>query len=208
MIKRTLVVSCVLALVMLAAPSRALAVGWDDLWDYLDQLSGPGPFHGKGAAAIQIACIEGGRANLLRSPSSPDGIVPCLFVDFRALSVEPKDPFDEVTAKLTDIGVSWHLQRYFEYGAGIGMARFNSKGITTTNFTLTYLRLGVKPLVLIPRWRDSKRAAAVKYFYRHTIRFGEISAADFGVVDPWREGTEVLKSNGVLVDVYQLATGR
>src|SRR5687767_11806956 len=99
MTKRTLVVWCVVAAAMLSGASPAYA-GFDDWWDYLDQLSGPGPFKGLPVLAATIGCRQDGAWQFSRAVSDPRRTDPCLYVDFRSLSVEPKGPYNKVTAKL------------------------------------------------------------------------------------------------------------
>lgn len=209
MTRRILGMAC-LAIVLLGVPARVEALGWRDVWDALDALSGPGPFDGNPGVAATVLCFTNdGEVSWFATVPEPDQKHPCLYVDFRAVSVGPKAPYDTVTAALTETGFTWEIWHFLEYGAGVGTARFESKGIVTNNFTFTPVRIVFKPLRLIPKWKHSQRAASLKYFIRETVRFGKLTGNNFGVPrESLDVGTEGLTSAGVVVDVVQLIRGK
>ena len=70
MTKRLLVVAWLVAAGVAAFPSRAAAGALDDLWDVLDNLSGPGPFSGWFATG-KVACWEDGEKKVTRAMAEP-----------------------------------------------------------------------------------------------------------------------------------------
>ena len=210
MIKRTLVMSCVFAAVMLGC-TRPAHAGIDDWWDYLDQLSGPGPFYGGPAIGATIGCWEDGRFEWRRA-IEPRRFSPCVYWDWRELSAPAKAPFAEVSANLLDSGVSFHISPYFEYGVGIGWAHFATSVRDTKfavdNFTITPARLVFRPLRAIPEWRANPRAGFLQIVVRDTVRFGRLTSADFGAPnDPWSTGTEHLTGVTLVIDVLTALRG-
>jgi hypothetical protein len=185
----------------------------DDIWDIIDALSGPGPFKGGPVMAATINCWEDGEARFTRQMSNPDRLDPCLFVDFRDMYVEPNGRFGTVTAKMLESGLSFEQYRFLELGVGVGVAFFSTTVAGTdynvTNFTVTPVRVTLKPLRLLRRWRDNTRAGFLQVHVRGTVRFGEIDGSDFGApADTFRAGTEFLRGAGLMIDVLQAVRGR
>ena len=215
MTKRLLVCACLIMASVAAFPSDA-AAGLDDIWDVLDQLSGPGPFKGGPILAATIGCregrAEGGAWKFTRATTNPGKLDPCIFAEFRDLHVEPEGPFSRVTAKLVETGVSFQQYPVLDIGAGLGVAYFattvGGRDFNVTNFVLTPVRVVVKPL-RIGRWEDNPRAGALQVHFRATVRFGDIDGADFGVpASTFKAGTEVLRGVGVVIDLLQAVRGR
>ena len=209
MTKRTVVGVCVLA-AMMALPCRAEAKGLDDLWDVLDNLSGPGPFSGIPVATGKFLCWEGGVRKVTTSMSNPRPSDPCLYFEFRHLKAEPNVRYEEVTATLAGVGVTYHVLKVFEVGASGGIAVFKTT-VGNTDFTvknpIISPRLVFKPLRLVPKWRDSSRAGFLQMHYRPTIRFGKIDGSDFGVpASTFSAGTEFMPKgySYVVVDLFDL----
>src|SRR5215207_3365602 len=105
MTKRMLVVAGLVAATVAGVPSTASSKGLDDIWDIVDALSGPGPFKGGPVIAATIGCRQGRAWRFTPAMSDPDRNVPCLYVDFRDLAVEPEAPYARVTAKIVETGV-------------------------------------------------------------------------------------------------------
>lgn len=209
--KRMLVVAGLIAAAV-GFPSSVAARGLDDIWDIVDALSGPGPFQGGPTLAATITCWEDGAVRFTHAMSNPDRLDPCLYVDFRDLDVYPKGPFGRVTAKFVETGVSFEQFRVLEVGAGLGVAFFsttvNEKDFNVTNFTVTPIRVVVRPL-RVGRWADNPRAGALQVHVRATVRFGDIDGASFGASpSAFRAGTEVLRGVGLVFDVLQAVRGR
>jgi hypothetical protein len=221
---RTSAVVCALAAVfVLGLPAPAQAK-WAEWWDYLDQLSGPGPFHGGPTISATIVCWHkppdranaAREANFKRAAANP-WYDPCLFADWRHLDARPASPFGYTAADLIDFGVSLQISPFFEFGAGVGFAHFNTyydgveKPFGVTSPTLTPFRVVVKPLKLFRKtWRDDPRWGALQFVVRDTIRFGRLTGADFGAPSStWESGTEYLRGRySILLDILQAAKQR
>jgi hypothetical protein len=195
-----------IAALLAGTPQPSEAKGW---WDHLEQLSGPGPFSGPPGVAASIVCFKDGRATI-KAMDKPTKADPCLYVDYREMSVKAKDPYPEVTAKLTEAGLSFELFSILELGAGMGVARFGTEGVpTTTNFIATPLRIVVKPLRIVPKWRANKNAGFLQVIVKDTVRFGRLTGANFGVAPEVLDvGAETLWSLSTIIDVMQLIRGR
>lgn len=207
MTKRILIVAGIVAASVAGFPSSASA-GLDDIWDIVDALSGPGPFKGGPVMAATIGCRQGRAWRFTPAMSDPGRNVPCLYVDFRDLAVEPKGPYARVTAKMVETGVSFTQHRALELGAGLGVAYFattvSGTDYNVTNFTVTPIRVVFKPLRLMPQWRAEPRAGFLQVHYRGTVRFGDIDGSDFGApASTFRAGTEYLNGAGLVIDVLQ-----
>jgi hypothetical protein len=210
MTKRLIVVVWLLAASVLAFP-RDAAAGLDDLWDVLDNLSGPGPFSGIPVLTGKFVCWEDGVRKVRTSMLDPDLSDPCLYFEVRRLKAEPDIRYEEVTATLAGIGVTYHVLKVFEVGASGGFAVFkttvDNSDYTVKNFVISP-RLVFKPLrAFVPKWRNSSRAGALQMHYRPTIRFGEIDGADFGApASTFSAGTEFMPKGGsfIVVDLFDL----
>lgn len=202
--KRMMVVSCVVAAVMLSCVSPAYA-GLDDWWDYLDQLSGPGPFHDGPALGAEVGCWDGG-SFVWRRPIKESRFKTCVYWDWRELTAPPRAPFAEVSANLIDSGVSFHFNEYFEYGAGLGWAHFattvKDNKLSVNNLTVTPVRVVFRPLRAFPRLRSKSKAGFLQVVIRDTVRVGRLTSADFGAPsDPWSSGTEHLAGATLVIDL-------
>jgi hypothetical protein len=200
MTQRFVVMAC-LVMVVLGCHTNAEALGWRDVWDTLDSLSGPGPFSGAQVATGKINCWENGELKV--KVLNPDRNDPCLYFELRYLQVDPDGTYQKVTATLAGAGVSFELLKVFEVGASVGLAYFstevgNSK-YHVVNPTLSP-RLVFKPLRLVPKWRENRRAGFLQMHYRPTIRFGHIDGSDFGVpAGTFSADTEFLNGGSLIV---------
>ena len=187
-----------------------LACGWkpaearNPFLDWMEELSGPGPFRGWGGFVATI-CFGGER---FPGRYSEDIKKPCAYFDFRKLEAEENDnflEFGEVGATAYDFGATWQLYRPIELGVGMGFVRFAANDVSTTRMTLTAPRLVIKPLLLIPGssgW--GKWTTILKLYARENIILGNLQATDFGVA-PGRSTFNVdndkVTSFGVLFDL-------
>jgi hypothetical protein len=196
---------------LLVAPGDAAAKGLGDIWDVLDNLSGPGPFSGVPVVTGKFPCWEDGVKKVRTSMVDPDLSDPCLYFEFRRLKAEPDVRYQEVTATLATVGVTYHLLKAFEVGASGGVAVFRTT-VGNTDYTVKNAiispRLVFKPLrAFVPKWRNSSRAGALQMHYRPTIRFGKIDGSDFGVpASTFSSGTEFMPKgySYVVIDVFDL----
>ncbi|HEV3215741.1 MAG TPA: hypothetical protein VGZ27_08460 [Vicinamibacterales bacterium] len=197
--------AALITIVLLLFPPPASA-GWDDVWDYLDALSGPGPFTGNPGIPFYPICWDHDKAKVFTYLPDADSKYPCLYVDVRALSVGARAPYDAVTVKLIDAGATWHPYKFLDIGAGGGFNRFRSKDIITYRFSVTPLRVVVTPLATLT---SSPRARALQYFVRETVMFGHLTGDNFGAPrGALNVGAEKLTSAGFLIDFSQLILGR
>lgn len=209
--KRLIVGVWLVAAGILAFPCGAAAKGLDDLWDVLDNLSGPGPFSGVPVATGKFVCWEGGVQKVRTSMVNPKPSDPCLYFEFRHLKADPDVRYEEVTATLAGVGVTFHVLKAFEVGASGGIAVFKTT-VGNTDYTVKNAivspRLVFKPLrAFVPKWRDSSRAGFLQMHYRPTIRFGKIDGSDFGVpASTFSAGTEFMPKgySYVVIDVFDL----
>ena len=183
------------------------------IWDILEELSGPGPFHtDKGNVLVSGFCQGLIKNGLEHEPATPFGIpskvrqfkpgspadvrnaaplvdilpnTPCFFVDFRTLATDPdEDNFTkEVHAKALEAGVTFPVRTQLEIGAGVGFIRFTTGDVVTPRFTMTPLRVVFKPLLLFPKLRENHRYAFLKYYVKETVIVGRLRGKDFDVAD-------------------------
>ena len=211
MTKRLLVVAWLLVASVAGFPSRSAAAGLDDLWDVLDNLSGPGPFSGIPVLTGKFTCWEDGVKKVRTSMLDPDLSDPCLYFEVRRLKADPDIRYEEVTATLAGVGVTYHVLKVFEVGASGGVAVFKTT-VGNTDYTVKNAiispRVVFKPLrAFVPKWRDNSRAGALQMHYRPTIRFGKIDGSDFGVAaSTFSAGTEFMPKGGsfIAVDLFDL----
>lgn len=206
MTKRMLAGAWLVISSIVGLPSGAAAAGLDDIWDIVDALSGPGPFVGGPVLAATIPCWQGRTVSILTTPSNPGRKDPCLYVEFRDMYVEPKGPYNRVTAKFVETGLTFQQHAALDVGAGVGVAFFSTTvggtDYNVRNFVITPARVIVKPLRL---FIDNPRAGALQVHFRATLRFGDIDGSDFGApASTFRAGTEVLRGVGAVIDVWQL----
>jgi hypothetical protein len=206
MTKRMLVIAGLVVSVA-GFPSHASAA-WGDLWDVLDNLSGPGPFHGQPVATGKIVCWRDGEPDVKRAGAGLDRNDPCLYFEFRRLHVHPQAPYSEVWAKMFGLGVEFQQTPWLDIGASAGTARFattvGTADFTVTNFVVSP-RLVFKPLRVF--WPNKRRLGFLQMHYRPTIRFGQVDGSDFGVpASTFSAGTEFMPKGGswIVVDVFEL----
>jgi hypothetical protein len=210
MTKRMLFGVCVLV-AMMAQPHRVEARGLDDLWDVLDNLSGPGPFSGWFVTG-KVACWEDGEKKVTKALSNPNPTDLCLYLEFHRLHADAKAPYPRVNATIPAAGLSVPLNRFFEVGASVGRAYFkvpDSEDLGATNWVVTP-RLVIKPLRIFGRWKDNPRAGFLQMQYRPMVRFGDINGANFGAPpETFSSGTEVLWRSGsyVVFDIFEALRG-
>lgn len=207
-------VTAVLAIVLFtAAPAEA---NW---WDWIHQLSGPGPSDSRGNALATICFGAADRG---------DARVLCPFIDVRRFVTRPEDNFpNRVEFEAFDFGVTWMLaKRRVELGAGAGFMRFHSEDriadrgeITTTKLTFNAPRVVVVPLAFLApdaslrplRSGRARLLRLLKVYARLNVIPGTIDATDFGV--PLGSGSgestfsaknDVVLSHGFIIDIGEL----
>src|SRR5262249_21343132 len=138
-----------------------------NIWDWIHEMSGPGPYdaYGQTVKNFMVSLCPGPIEEhpvvgiFSRELTADPGIKPrpCFFVDKRWVRYDPlkqKGNFPtEVDLNATDFGISWQFASYqrAEFGVGAGWATFNGlDGVSRRKFTLTLPRIIVMPLALIP----------------------------------------------------------
>jgi hypothetical protein len=202
-----------ITIVLLLFPPPASA-GWDDVWDYLDALSGPGPFDARGNVTVSGICpatmapekSEAKIARFLGRGTVNKRKIPCAFIDFRRFVADPKLPYSRVDASLIDIGLTWQVVHPIEVGFAATRFHFKTTSVPPINeWDLTPIRLVVRPLALFPVWRDKKAAGTLKWFIQATFRHKHLTGQSFGVPDSvFHSNFDVLTSSGFIIDLGQL----
>jgi hypothetical protein len=202
------------ALRVVCLTAGLLIGGWQSaeagLIDWMEELSGPGPFTGYGGITATICDFRESPGALRLGQTKP-----CFFVDYRHLRTREKDDaseFGKVRANAFDFGVSWQLFRFLELGAGGGVILFDGNK-DPARPTLTFARLAIKPvLLMIPYdcWEEhqtwAKWASVVKLYFKEGIILKNVNAGDFGVA-PGASTFDVdydkVTSFGVMFDVTE-----
>ena len=171
-----------LTVALLAGGWRAAEAG---LIDWMEELSGPGPFTGFGGVTATICDFRKLPGVLPLGQKKP-----CFFFDYRYLQTREKDDsseFGRVRAHVLDFGVSWQLYRFIELGVGGGTILFDGSE-NPAKPTLTAARLAIKPLLLMTPsdcWEAhqtwAKWAGVVKLYVKEGVILHNVDADDFGV---------------------------
>src|SRR4249920_82239 len=139
-------------LVLFLGCRSAHAAGW---WDYLEALSGPGPFKGYGWFTLDVYCTGQSRVYVADAVGTffneklglsklPPGLLgrtqppswqtdreqPCIYIDITAphLTSEPNKRFPSpVEAVFRESGVAYRLLPALELGAGAGGLSLHTK---------------------------------------------------------------------------------
>jgi hypothetical protein len=189
------------------------------IWDLLEQLSGPGPFHGNNLKNFLLTggCLAGLSGENQKADYGYFGVppevkwpaTPCFYFDLRTLDADPDQRFFKVDLKAYEFGVTFPIVRPVEVGAGFGWFHFKSNGISKNHFAGTPLRVVFKPLLFCPCQRgmtDKKWLGFLKYYVKLTVIKG-MAGEDFGVsnlVFDERNQHNFLTSGGFLIDVLEL----
>lgn len=195
-----------------------------NIWDWLEELNGPGPSRSRGNFMVNLICTgtpgttsTGERRALgrfLQLPSRPSDDATCLFVDQRWLHAEEDSRFHPVDISITEIGASVWMHRTAELGAGIGVMKFSSTNPLTKDefegarMTISFPRLAFKPLLAIPsaRIQNNSNWGFLQLYFKETIVVGDLSNTDFAS----KPGTEFnrrhqrVESMGFIIDATAL----
>jgi hypothetical protein len=200
-------------LLVLAQPARA------DVWDWLEELSGAGPFHSRGNLAATLYCNKdsvggqnlGGWFKPLGRDSSKHV---CYYTDVRLFKANEDARFKETSMDMYEAGTMFRPVRdipAFEIGAGAGFLHMNSGDIKSERFTISFPRIALKPLLLITplqKRANSDNYGFIQLYFRETRTVHAFSASDFstqpGVTYTPPQNGEVLRSFGFIVDATLL----
>lgn len=190
----------VIALLVSSRPAQAKIIDW------LEQLSGPGPFGTRGSVLVSGGCVQPDLPRLGIDSTTP-ATTPCWFFDLRRFHADADEFFNAVNAEAYDFGATFQVRRPIELGFGMGFIRFSSNGVNTTKVTTTPLRVVVKPLLFVPKLQDKKWAGFLKYYVRESVIWGRLTQDDFGISAArhvFNEKNDVVTSAGFLIDLGEL----
>jgi len=211
--------------VLILTPGRAEAL-W---WDWIKELSGPGPSQSEGNGLATLCISEWPHLGDPLHPPPPDAKikkVPCIFIDGRTYVNGEDDNFpNRVRIRAWDFGITWKLlHERIEIGSGLGFMQFDSADritnnglrVTTRKFTLTTPRIVAVPVRLFfPMIPDKgwpgRLSRLLKFHARMNIIPGTIDATDFGVPVGTAQGQSTFRavndavwSSGFIVDIGEL----
>jgi hypothetical protein len=211
------VLAAVIAAALIGIPGRAES----NMWDCIQDLSGPGPSNGHGNVVFTWCPERGaGAATLMqrdRDVTEMNGLFQrrpaCYYFDLRRFENPEEDNFPaKVKMTFHEAGLTWKLlqQGQLEGGFGAGAMRSESNGVKGTHFTLTVFRLAAQPLYFIPSLTDNKWPSVLKWYYRVTLLPGRIDATDFGVPlgtgagqSTFSTNNDVVRSAGFFIDLLE-----
>jgi len=189
--------TCTMSLV---SPAPASA----SLMDWLQELSGPGPFNAKKINVILDICPTS--AKVRKEADSPkyfasdydtiDSKKPriCGFIDYRSLANDGEgDNFGAgaIDVKTWEFGASARLHRSVSVGFGAGYINFKTQTPQTgvSRFLVTAPRVVFKPALIFGSddfWKAHKPAQVVaglfKFYIKNNIISGRLTGANFGLV--------------------------
>ena len=212
------IVACVALMMIVPATARAT---W---WDWIQEMSGPGPFVSRGPVLATVCSKDLSRLIANDRPVENNWGVdkPCWFVDLRRFASDDNRKNFPAPVDLTafDAGLTLQLlpYRFVEIGAGLGVAHFSgANDVTANRFTVTIPRVVITPLALLSPL--SSKHKFVKNFVRvlklHAGYIwipGSVQAEDFGVNRGTGPGQstfgpvtgEFLPTHGILIDFGEL----
>ena len=207
---RTLRITTLLLITMstLSQPAKA------DWWDFFAELSGPGPFNGRGKlpenATATIYChgVSSG-SGFFRLLDRGDSRGPCIFADVRLFEAPDDDKFFRVRMTVTEVGPTYRLAPPIEVGVGIGVIHFNSNGRTADRLTVSLPRLIFKPFLLSSSLQEKRKGnwGFFQMYFRETHIVGELNSNDDfrpKAGHTFKTNDDLVPSTGFLIDVVGL----
>ena len=211
---------CLVLAMTLIASARADA----NIWDWLEELNGPGPSSSRGNFMLNLICkgTDGktrsgtprklGRFLLIPQKPNPGPV--CLFLDQRWLHADEDERFYPVNVSITEIGTSAWVHPVVEVGAGVGVMKFSSQNLVTdakfsgTRMTISFPRLVFRPLLAIPTstFQNDARWGFFQLFFKETIVVGDLDQADFASKPGtfFNRSNQRVESMGFIIDVTSL----
>src|SRR5262245_49905394 len=176
-----------------------------DGWDWLGGLSGAGPQTGRGNLAATIYCwgADAGRFQTLQHAEDRG---PCIFADVHRFKSDEEDiRFFPVRTEMYESGPTYRLAPAFEVGVGLGLIHFDSSGVKTNRFVLTFPRFVLKPL-LFKKNADNGNLGFIQMYFSENHIMGELNEDDFrprpGVTFHTRH--DLVPSTGFIIDAVAL----
>lgn len=209
------VVALIVTVVLASWPARAEA----SFLSWLEELSGPGPFHGV-MVMVPVKCIRGdARSGCGSGDSLTEATLGLRIGAFRSDPDRPR--FQDLDEKADDnrgavsvVPVSLlyvaHLHRSLEVGAGAGFMRVSGSGFDAFyRVTVTPVSAAFAPAALHPAWSRSPWSRFVRLEADITGVPQGFRGRDFGNARTrYDSGFEFLGRYGVLLDLSAFFGGR
>ena len=201
--------SFVLGLVLLfacAQPARA------DIWDWLEEMSGPGPFKtkplvgrvGPGNMTYTLFCrapkgkadftpfFERGRDGLSEEVTSGEE---CLTLDFRKFRFPGNGRFEATSVQITELSYGYKIGPAIEIAGGVGWFRTSSEGVSGSQIEVSVPKVTVMPALFFDAAQKHRDWGFFQAYFRHSHILAELDATNFGL----KRGNENFKltSDGV-----------
>jgi hypothetical protein len=184
-VKRALLLAGLVCAGLIGAPRPASA----GFMDWLQELSGPGPFNGRAWNAMLDVCPQR-EGPLFVNELDVNPLVPCIFIDKRRFANLEGDNFGagRIDVGIWEVGVSAHVHRAVAIGFGFGRIGFSSEGGEKETLVVTAPRIVVKPAMFFGTdafWKANEPlrivASIVKFYVKDNIIQGRLTGADFGL---------------------------
>lgn len=201
-----------------------------NLWDWLQEFSGPGPYHARFPNFMADLCPDDGallrdfqvkKQDLARSEGDEGQHVTCFFADLRFFANNDNDNFGvkKVHVDIIEVGASARLHRAISLGFGGGLMRISTPDHTAYKGVLTGPRLIVKPFLLYGSnsfWQKSPARqrwyyllGSIKYYVKEDVALGHVRGKDFGLQPGdanfnFDVQNDRVASTGFIVDVTDL----
>ena len=216
------------AVLVFSAVLWSVQPAYANLWDWLQEFSGPGPFHDRWVATdlmFDFCQAPLGKGPLLTDFNAPTEVnaagqtvpqpVLCVYFDEHNFANEDNDNFgvNNVHVDTYEAGVSARVHRAVSLGLGGGLMRINTPGHTAYKGTLTLPRVVIKPAMLYGTdafWNSHPwyyvLLGSVKYYVKLDVVVGDVTGADFGLQSGapnfnFKTRHERLASAGFIIDV-------
>ena len=202
-----------LAALMALWPAHAQAAR--GFWAWLEELSGPGPFHGKPIVSLTVACFD---ADYSLESCSRDfkRERPTLVVRFGSLHTEdsprfvdlpPNDPDNrgEVRVIPVSFGVMYHPHPALALGPSVGFMRFSGEGFSPFyKVALTPMSMAVTPLAF-GGWKDERLARILRFELETSFVPQGFKGSDFdNLRTRFDSGPEFLTRFATVIDLGEL----
>jgi hypothetical protein len=147
---------------------------------------------------------KGTAAGKFKMLHSADDKGPCIFTDVHRFKSEEDDRFFPVRMEMYEAGPTYRLAPAFEVGVGMGLIHFDSSGVKTNRFILTFPRFVFKPLMF--KDPSNGNLGFIQIYFSENHIFGELDEDDFrpkpGVTFHTRH--DLVPSTGFIVDAVAL----
>jgi hypothetical protein len=194
-------------LTLFAAP---VARAQDGFMEWLDKLSGPGPFYGF-EADVRVFCLwKQQQAITLCFDDTNENIKGLFHVELPIfVSSFGSKLFDDTPADTRSVRVyiaepfyTWRLHPSFDYGVGAGMIWFTGDGFRTQyRGVITPLHVSFAPFAF-GKWAGKRWSRMLlARFDLNYVTEGFIGSVDFQAATKFTHGGEFLKGKGLVLDL-------